>query len=89
MDFNEIVRHIESSHPGLIGMKVPRTVAIAMLRAAFLAIREELNGIEEGPLAVAGLGTFVVRNIEQTQGNERVTRRVVGFRYRQDDRLPG
>ncbi|OGA74814.1 MAG: hypothetical protein A3G81_16820 [Betaproteobacteria bacterium RIFCSPLOWO2_12_FULL_65_14] len=89
MDLEELVARVDKARPGLIGLKVPPRVAATILRLAFQAIREELGRVDEGVVPVAGLGTFRVRSMVEMDEGERVTRKVVAFRYRQDDRLPG
>lgn len=89
MDLEELVARVDKARPGLIGMKVPPKAAALILRFAFEAIREELNRVDEGAVPVAGLGTFRVRSMVEMDEGERVTRKVIAFRYRQNDRLPG
>jgi nucleoid DNA-binding protein len=89
MELEELVAKVEAARPGLIGLQVPPEVAAAILRLAFQAIREELHGVEEGVVHVAGFGTFRVKSVVEMDGDERVTRKLIAFRYRQNDRLPG
>jgi nucleoid DNA-binding protein len=83
MDENQLLEVIKAERFGLFGKKLTDKTATALLRAAFRAVREQVQNAEEGPLKINGLGTFRIKYVERGEGAERVTRKVAIFRFKQ------
>lgn len=57
----DIVAIIKKSDPQLLGV-MPEARAAALTREILRVVGNTVNGLDEGKVSVAGLGTFVVKN---------------------------
>jgi nucleoid DNA-binding protein len=89
MEIQELLDEIDATHPGIIGRKVPEPVATALLRAAFQVVRKQVEKVDEGQVQIKGLGVFRVKSVERGEGKDRVTRKVVSFRFKQGEQPAG
>jgi nucleoid DNA-binding protein len=83
MDEGKLLAVIKAERPGLFGKMLTDKAATALIRAAFRAVRDEVQNTEEGALKINGLGVFRIRNVQRGEGEQRVMRKVVTFGFKQ------
>jgi nucleoid DNA-binding protein len=89
MTFKEILAEIKAKRPELLGDGLSDEKAILLLRTAFRVVGGRLRREKDGRVPIQGLGTFRVRSVARGEGRDRVSRRMVSFKSRQEaDRLP-
>ena len=75
MNVKQLVDAVLAAHP-----QIPRPHAAHAVRTTLAVLRSELEGHEEGRLAVPGLGFFNARRKEVERDGVTQTVRVTGFR---------
>lgn len=85
VNVDELVRSIRARRPELFGARMTDDAAGALLDEALKAIREQVDGTQEGPFDVEALGTFQIRNVVRGEGKQQAIRRVVNFRTRKKE----
>ncbi len=75
MNVKQLVDAVLAAHP-----HIPRPHAAHAVRATLAVLRSELEGHEEGRLAVPGLGVFNARRREVERDGVTQSVRVTGFR---------
>jgi hypothetical protein len=81
VELQELLDEMDAIHPNVIGLKVPEGVAAGLVRAAFRVIHDQLRDVDEGQVAIKGLGTFRVRKVKKGEGTDAGTRKVVIFSF--------
>lgn len=77
MTLLEIVEAAKLENPNAFG-KVNDKRSIAIVRAVLNELGKQVKETEEGPVAVAKFGKFIVRRVKvQKDGKENVQRRVI------------
>lgn len=77
MNIKEIVKSAKEHAPKRLG-NMPDIRAAALLHEAFSVILWQLEETAEGPVKVAGLGTFRIRQVEiEKDGQKQVVKRVI------------
>lgn len=68
MNLQELVAKVSAAHPA-----APQPLVTQVLRTALKTLRAEVEAVPEGTFAVAGFGTFRVRQVETDKDGRKET----------------
>jgi hypothetical protein len=89
VELQELLDEIDAIHPNVIGLKVSQGLAAGLVRAAFQVIHKRLRDVDEGRVAINGLGVFYVRKVAKGEGAGAGTRKIVIFGFPGIDKPAG
>lgn len=78
MNLQELVKNAKEKNPELFE-RIPDGKAVALVRAVLNDVAEQLGNADEGTVMVAGLGRFVVRQVEVEKDGQKETRKRIVF----------
>lgn len=79
MKLIELLKLLKNENPKLLP-NFPEEKAVALLRAAFVQLRKQIDEMSDGILLVPGLGNFKIAVVEREKDGKKVTNKHIVFR---------